>query len=281
MRQVIDYYSILGLSAGASEEDIKKAYRKLALKYHPDKNPNNKEAEEKFKKLSEAYTALTKGKEEGSMPFGGFQQGFNFGFPNGFGGFNFRNIFEDFFNGANRRSVKKIKLNISLKEAYFGATKVVDVFVNKPCSCIQGCPACGFLGCIKETKRLNIQINPKTRTGTSLHLKTITDNTDLQISLNIMPEAPFFIADNNIITYETINVFKAILGGEYTIKTIDGDEKIVLAKGMQEGAKCVIKGKGLGGDHVALFKIQIPKNLSEGHLEMIEKIAKDLNAAKA
>ena len=159
--------------------------------------------------------------------------------------------------------------------------KVIDIFVEKPCSCRTGCPACLFLGCTKESKRLNIQISPKTKIGTSLHLKNISDNIDLQVNLNIVPEAPFFVADNNIITHETVSVFKAILGGEYIIKTIEGDEKVVLAKGIQEGAKCVIKGRGLGGDHVAIFKIQIPKNLSESHIAMLEKIAKDLDEAKA
>ena len=143
----MDYYKTLNIDKKATQDEIKKAYRKLAIKYHPDKNQGNKEAEEKFKEISEAYEVLSdpKKREEydtygsvGSGPrldpndiFKDF-----FGRAGGFGGFN---PFGDIFGNGNRHSNTNykdmpqagkdvyIKLNISLKEAYYGVSKDITV----------------------------------------------------------------------------------------------------------------------------------------------------------
>ena len=145
-----DYYDILGVNKSSSKEDIKKAYRKLALKYHPDKNKGNKASEEKFKEASEAYHVLSDEKRKANYDqFGhaafegaGGGQGFsNFDFSS-----SFSDIFEDFFGdnfggsfgGASRRSNNRgndlrYDLNISLEEAYKGLEKKVRYSTYKKC----------------------------------------------------------------------------------------------------------------------------------------------------
>ena len=146
-----DYYSILGLENGASDEDIKKAFRKQAIKYQPDKNPGDKEAEEKFKELNEAYQILSDPQKKaqydqyGTVDFdgNGFGGGFDFSDLGGFG-----DIFETFFgggagggrrrNGPERGSDIEVNLNLSFEEAVFGAEKEIHVTRNEGCDTCRG-----------------------------------------------------------------------------------------------------------------------------------------------
>jgi molecular chaperone DnaJ len=133
----MDYYAVLGLDKNVSEEDIKKAYRKLAKQYHPDVNPNNAEAEAKFKEINEAYSVLSDPRQKsnydryGSAQSSGpnFDPGFNFG---GFhGGFDPSSIFEEFFGGRKFteefNSSINANLHITLKEFLLGVTKSVEI----------------------------------------------------------------------------------------------------------------------------------------------------------
>ena len=178
MAEKRDYYEVLGLQKGASEEEIKKAFRKMAMKYHPDKNPGNKEAEEKFKEVNEAYSVLSdpdkKSKYDrfghaGVDPngMGGGAGGFG-GFGGGFGGF--EDIFDMFgsafgggaggFGGQRRanqpRKGKDLQkaISITFEEAAFGTKKKIELtkFVTcptckgegaKPGTSKKTCPKCG------------------------------------------------------------------------------------------------------------------------------------------
>lgn len=162
-----DYYDVLGVQKESSPEDIKKAYRKLALKFHPDKNPGDKTAEEKFKEISEAYEVLSdQSKRKTYDQFGhAAAQGMGAGGFSGFGGFgseqNFSNIndifgdiFGDFFGGTrtrgstrgNRGSDLRFDLEITLEEAAFGGAKKITIPRNRPCK------ECGGSGSRRGTK---------------------------------------------------------------------------------------------------------------------------------
>ena len=157
-----DYYEVLGVSKSADEKELKKAYRKKAMEYHPDRNPDNKEAEEKFKEVNEAYEILSDAEkraaydnyghsafEQGGMGGAGGFGGFG-GFEGGFGGF--EDIFGDLFGGAfgggassrQRRSAPvkgddiRYRMNISFEEAAFGTEKEITITREDECSLCHG-----------------------------------------------------------------------------------------------------------------------------------------------
>lgn len=168
-----DYYDILGTSKGASDDEIKKAYRKLAMKYHPDRNPDDKEAEEKFKDINEAYQVLSDPEKKsqydqfGTTDFnGGFGGAGGFDFS-GMGGF--EDIFDSFFgggfssrrrNGPERGDDLEYTLNLTFEEAVFGIEKEISISKNENCDTCNGtgskpgsnpktCDKCGGTGQVR------------------------------------------------------------------------------------------------------------------------------------
>jgi len=172
-----DYYEVLGLSKGASADEIKKSYRKLAMQFHPDRNPGNKEAELKFKEATEAYEVLKDDeKRAGYDRFGhqAAQGGFGRGSDGGFDGFDFNDIFSNFgdiFGNGNQRQGKKrsssqrgsdirYNLEISLEEAFGGTNQQISFSIPSTCSSCNGsgsadnsspvnCSTCGGAGKVR------------------------------------------------------------------------------------------------------------------------------------
>lgn len=187
MAEKRDYYEVLGLSKGASDDEIKKAFRKMAMKYHPDKNPGDKEAEEKFKEINEAYGVLSDADKKskydrfghaGVDPNAGFGGGgFGGGFSGGFGGF--EDIFDMFtgggfgggFGGQQRRNNGPRKgqdlqkaINITFEEAAFGCKKEIEITKYVKCGTCNGegtkpgtskktCPHCNGTGQISQMQK--------------------------------------------------------------------------------------------------------------------------------
>ena len=166
MAEKRDYYEVLGVSKSATPEEIKKAYRALAKKYHPDMNPGDKEAEAKFKEVNEAYAILSDedkrrqydqlGHAAFEGPSGGGYGGYGGGFEGGFGGFDFSDIFSSFFGGGSSRADTRnapqegddilTRVTLEFEEAVFGCKKEVNF------SRVEGCPDCGTTGAEKGTK---------------------------------------------------------------------------------------------------------------------------------
>lgn len=177
-----DYYDILGLQKGASDEEIKKAFRKLAIKYHPDKNQGNKEAEEKFKEINEAYQVLSDPQKRaqydqfgtadfngGGFNQGGFGGGFDFSDLGGFGDI-FDTIFGGGFSGGGRKKNGpqrgadiEYNLNLTFEEAVFGVEKEISVSRNEKCETCGGtgakpgtspktCNKCGGTGQVRSQR---------------------------------------------------------------------------------------------------------------------------------
>ncbi|MDR2017586.1 MAG: molecular chaperone DnaJ [Syntrophobacterales bacterium] len=164
-----DYYSILDVSRDTSDDEIKKAYRKLALEYHPDRNPGNKEAEERFKEISEAYAVLSDSQKRARYDRFGSDEGAGFDF--GFQGGNFNSVFNDFFGdffGAQQRHREtkgadlRYNLSIEFEEAVFGVEKDIEIPKDEKCPDCGGtriepghqpvvCKACGGRGQVRDT----------------------------------------------------------------------------------------------------------------------------------
>ena len=169
-REYVDYHEILNVSKNATDEEIKKAYRKLALQHHPDRNPGNKEAEERFKKISEAYAVLSDSEKRYRYEQFGAADDLGSVFDFGFGGnFDtvFNDLFSDFFGTQKQQRNRKgddlrYNLTIEFEEAMFGGEKEIDIPKEERCSACNGsriepghepqrCKSCGGRGQVRQS----------------------------------------------------------------------------------------------------------------------------------
>lgn len=300
----IDYYKILGLDKTASQDDIKKAYRKLARKYHPDLNPNDKEANRHFQEINEANEALSdpdkrkkydeygenwkqadqyeEARKAQGRSYGGgnpFGAGAGGGFSNAdFGGGGFSDFFESMFGGGGGRSSGRgtpkykgqdfqAELQINLQEAYTTHKRTITV----------------------NGKNLRITIPAGIANGQVIKLKGQGSpganggpNGDLFITFNIAEDPIFKRLNDDLYVTKDIDLYTAVLGGEATIDTLSGKVKLKIAPGTQNGTKVRLKGKGFPvykkegefGNLFITYNIKIPKDLSQKQKELFEELAK-------
>jgi DnaJ-class molecular chaperone len=295
-----DYYKILGVERNASEEDIRKAYRKLAMQYHPDRNPNDKQAEERFKEINEAYQVLSDsqkrshydrlGSDYSSWQRRGAPGDFNWdqygGFPGGVrveysdlddlfggaGGFSdfFRTIFgrgaEGAGTGTRSRSRQQPQgyqqeLEITLEEAYQGTTRVLQM----------------------DGKQKQVRIPAGVRTGSKVRVAGAGPNgLDLYLIIGVKEDPRFERRGNDLHTTATVNVFTAVLGGEAEVETLNGKIKLNVPEGTQPEQVFRLAGRGMPsvknanekGDLYVRLKVQIPKYLSPKQRELLEEASR-------
>lgn len=269
-----DYYHILGVSRSADAAEIKKAYRRLAKKYHPDVS-KEANAEAKFKEIQDAYDVL--GDEEKRKMYdqygsqweqvhkGGFEQSNPFG--GGFSGADFggyEDIFSQFFGGGARQQRQQsrsrdlnIDIDVSLMDAINGAQRQIEFSYQT--RGLNGYPE-------QKNKRLNIKIPKNVGNGKKIRLKGQGEDShsDLYVKINVKTSGQYTLEGNDIIAHIPIAPWEAMLGADIILPTPYGEKKIKVAANTQHGKKMRIKGKGLdGGDFYIVFEIALPEVLNE------------------
>jgi len=296
-----DYYKILGVNRTADATEIKKAYRKLAMKFHPDHAKGDKTAEEKFKKISEAYAVLSdKEKRQEYDTFGseGFRQ--RFSQEDIFRGFDINDILREFgfggdtfggagrgtrfsygsgptFGGRGRQQAQSVKgsdliyeLPLTLREAAFGATKAVTI-QN------QGAP-----------ERVTVKIPKGMTAGKKLRLAGKGSpgpfggpRGDLYIQATLMEDPVFSVDGQDLVTHRDIKISEALLGATISVPTLDEKQyNLKIPAGTKSGTKLRLPGHGLpamqgskNGDLYVRLHIQVPKDLTREQRELVEKLA--------
>ena len=298
-----DYYKILGIARGASADEIKSAYRKLAMQYHPDRNPGDKQAEDRFKEINEAYQVLSDtqkrarydqlGESYSQWQQNGAPGNFNWGqwaaqpgqpgmqevnLDELFGDGMFSDFFRSIFGGvvsarqtgrsrtARNAPVAQQPVTVSLKEAYTGTTRTLQA----------------------GNRRVEVKLPAGARSGTKVRVSALGparpdgSPSDLYLVMDVS-EDPIFERDgNDLHTQVTIDAFKAMLGGEVEIKTLAGKVLLTIPAGTQADQVFRLAGRGMPllkkpdtkGDLYVRVKVQIPRQLSSKQKSLLEEAAR-------
>ncbi len=348
-----DYYEILGLQKGASKDEVKKAFRKKASEYHPDKKTGN---EEKYKEVTEAYSVLGDEKKKaeydtygqsfsggggggqgfGGFDFSGFQQAGGQGFE-----FDLNDIFQNFgFGGggqAQRGRDVSVDINLNFKESIFGVTRKLLITKNNTCSVCEGsgakkgtemsncdtcggqgkvrenrnsimgsfttvrecstcrgtgkipkerCGACAGVGVARTEEEISIKVPVGIQNGEVIRMtgrgEAIPSGQpgDLYIKVHVESHKTIRRDGNNLATNLPIKLTDALLGGTYTVETLDGNTDIKIPAGIAHGELIRIKGKGVPseynrGDLMVKISIETPKKLSKKARRLVEELREE------
>ena len=275
-----DLYEVLGISKDSNESEIRKAYLKLAKKFHPDVNPGNAEAEQRFKEVNLAYEVLKDEKKRaqydqmramGTNPFARARAGATAG--GGFGGgpeafdqFGLGDLFEEIFGGGSFRTTQRARrgrdresnLTISFLEAARGGERLVQ---------------------FSDGKRLTVKIPSGIQDGSKIKLSGQGDpgmaggpSGDLILSLKVTPHPYFEREGQHVLLKLPITFSEAVLGGEVLVPTLDGPVHLRIPSGISSGQKLKLSGKGIfsqqtgkKGDQLVEVQIKVPSQISQDY----------------
>jgi curved DNA-binding protein len=300
-----DYYKILGVDRKASEQDIKKAYRKLAMKYHPDRNAGDKQAEEKFRDINEANEVLSDAEKRSRYDqlgenynrwaqAGGTADGFNWSdwsaprgggqrvdvgnFDDIFGG-GFSDFFSTIFGGMGGQTTTQRRaprpaapqafqqpVQINFQEAYKGTTRLLQV----------------------DGRKLEVKIPAGAQNGTKVRVRGAGpaayggQQSDLYLVINVGDDARFERRGDDLYEEVSVDMLQAVLGGKATVKTPSGDVILTIPVGTQPGQTIRLAGRGMPnlknpqkfGDLYVKVKVVIPRELTARQKELFEQLAK-------
>jgi curved DNA-binding protein len=299
-----DYYNVLGVGKNVSDEELKRAYRKLAMKYHPDRNPNKREAEERFKEINEAYAVLSdKEKRKQYDAFGaeGFRQRFTQ--EDIFRGFDFDEILSGLFGGRGKRESRYggrgrfdfgdffggqspyqnmgrmpqkgedvlYELTISLEEAASGGEKRISYRKD---------------GKVEE---VSVRIPPGIVAGKKLRLagkgmegRNGGPSGDLYLQIAIKEHPIFGREGDDLVVEREINFSEAVLGTTVEVPTLEGKKRVKIPAGTQSHTKMRLKGLGIPhfqgegrGDEYVKVIVRVPKKVTEKGKGLIQELAKE------
>ncbi|MGD8864967.1 MAG: J domain-containing protein [Anaerolineales bacterium] len=303
-----DYYKVLGVDRDASDEEIKKTYRKLALKYHPDKNPDNPEAEARFKEINEAYEVLgdvkkrakydqlgssyraweRTGRDPGNFDWSQWARGY----PGGgnvrvevgdigdlFGGGGFSDFFNAIFGGGAAQGVGDFGRRARTAQRGRDIEHPIAISLTEAYTGTERTIQ-------RDGSRLEVTIPPGSRTGTRVRVSGKGEpgsagSGDLYLRVNVHNDPRFERERDNLRTKVDVDLYTAVLGGEVKVPTLSGDVILTIPPGSQPGQTFRLKGRGMPrlrdpskkGDLFAELKVNIPENLSDHERELFEKLA--------
>jgi curved DNA-binding protein len=286
----IDYYKILGIEKKSTENEIKKAYRKLARKYHPDLNPDEKEAEKKFKEINEANEVLSNAENRKKYDKYGkdwqhadefekakkqqqSQKGYQKQSSGDFSNSDYSDFFESMFGGEGRRGGNvryrgqdfNAELHLNLKDVYTTHKRTLTI----------------------NGKNIRLTIPAGVKNGQVIKIKgqggeglNGGPNGDLFIQFSIENHSKFKRDNNNLISTVDIDLYSAMLGGDITVDTFDGKVKLKVKPETQNGTKVKLKGKGFPvykkegqfGDLYIIYNVKLPTNLTATEKELFNQL---------
>ena len=296
-----DYYALLGVSRDASDKEIRQAYRKLARQHHPDVNPGQKKAEEKFKLINEANEVLSDPEkrrkydkyganwkhadelEQARAARGGdfshaFSEGLDGGYRVDFGGVPSGDIFERMFSGAGVEgfggSRLQYQVELSLEEAFKGATRYLEVQDG---------------GRRSSPRRLEVKIPPGVDTGSKVRISAGKGRQrDIYVHVALRPHRRFRRTGADLHTEVEVPLAEVVLGSEVAVPTLKGKVMLTIPQETQNGQTFRLAGQGMPrldrsgarGDLYAVVKVALPRDLSEKELQLFQELKELRSAAR-
>lgn len=307
-----DYYKLLGVERNAGKDEISRAFKKLARKYHPDMNPDNKEAEDKFKDINEAYEVLKDEEKRKlydqlgpnwqhgqnfqqppgfeSFTFGGgqgFGQSGGFGGMGGFGGASgFSDFFETLFGGAGRgRGFGPDPFSGFTRRPQRGRDVEAELGLTLEEAHSGGKKSVSISGPGMGGKSLEINIPVGVKEGARIRLSGQGDPAtggdqagDLYLRVKLLPHRHFALEGNNVLYELNLAPWEAALGVKVRVPTLGGEVELSVPPGSGSGKRFRLRGKGLGGggsrgDQYVRLNIKVPHRLEPEERELWEKLA--------